>query len=79
MNATCFVKQITEISDYDVSLISQSRKRLFNEKITEIPWEVSENIDVPMGQFGGAKVCEVVGTFISNKLKNVPQNNTFVI
>ena len=30
-----------------------------------------------MGCFGGAEVCELVGTFILNKLKNVFQNNTF--
>ena len=27
--------------------------------------------------FDGAEVCELVGTFILNKLKNVFQNNTF--
>ena len=30
-----------------------------------------------MGCFDGAEVCELVGTFILNKLKNVFQNNTF--
>ena len=30
-----------------------------------------------MGCFGGAEVCELVGTFILNKLKNFFQNNTF--
>ena len=30
-----------------------------------------------MGCFDGAEVCELVGTFIFNKLKNVFQNSTF--
>ena len=30
-----------------------------------------------MGCFDGAEVCELVGTFILNKLKNVLQSNTF--
>ena len=34
-NVIQFAKQITEISDYDMSLINQSGKTLFNEKI---PW-----------------------------------------
>ena len=30
-----------------------------------------------MGCFDGAEVCELVGSFILNKLKNVFQNNIF--
>ena len=30
-----------------------------------------------MGCFDGTEVCELVGTFILNKLKNVFQNNIF--
>ena len=30
-----------------------------------------------MGCFDGAEVCDLVGTFIFNKLKNAFQNNTF--
>ena len=33
--------------------------------------------DVPMGCFDEAEVCELVGTFILNNLKNVFQNNTY--
>ena len=32
-------------------------------------WE--ENFNVPMGCYDGAEVCELVGTYILNKLKNV--------
>ena len=43
-NATQFVKQITEISDYDMSLINQSRKTLFNEKIPWVKKDGSEDL-----------------------------------
>ena len=36
-----------------------------------------EDFDVPVERFDGVDVCELVGTFILNKLKNVFQNNTF--
>ena len=76
-NAIQFAKQITKISNYDMSLINQSRKTLFNEKIPWVKKDGSEDFDVPMGCFDGEEVCELVRTFILNKLKNVFQNNTF--
>ena len=61
-----------------MSLINQSRKTLlFNEMIPWVKKDGSEDLDVPMGCFDRAKVCEVVGTFMMNKLKNVFQSNTF--
>ena len=60
-----------------MSLINQSRKTLFNEKIPWVKKDNSEDFDVPMGCFDKAEVCELVGTFILNKSKNVFQNNTF--
>ena len=48
-----------------------------NEKIPWVKKDGSEDLDVPMGCFDRAKVCEVVGTFMMNKLKNVFQSNTF--
>ena len=51
-DAIQFAKQITEISDYDMSLINQSRKTLlFNEKIPWAKKDGSEDFDVPMGMF----------------------------
>ena len=50
---------------------------LFNEKIPWVKKDGSEDFGVPMGYFDGAEVCELVGTFILNKLKNFFQNNTF--
>ena len=60
-----------------MSLIKQSRKTLlFDEKIPWVKKDGSEDFDVPMGCFDAVEVCELVGTFILNKLKNVIQNNT---
>ena len=48
-NAIRFAKQITEISDYDMSLINQSRKTLlFNEKI---PWVKKMVVKILMSQW----------------------------
>ena len=64
-NAIRFAKQITEISDYDMSLINQSRKTLLpNEKLLWVKKDGSEDFIVPMGCFDGAELCELVGTFI---------------
>ena len=76
-NAIQFAKQITKIFDYDMSLIKQSRKTLFNEKTPWVKKVGSEDCNVPMGYFYGAEVCELVGSFVLNKLKSVFQNNTF--
>ena len=78
MNAIQFAKQITEISDYDMSLINQSQKTFFNEKIHWVKNDNSEDFDVPMGCFEGVEVCELVGTFILNKLQNVFQKTHLV-
>ena len=64
-NAIRFAKQITKISDYDMSLINQSRKTLLlNEKLLWVKKDGSEDFIVPMGCFDGAELCELVGTFI---------------
>ena len=50
-------KQITDIFDYDMSLINQSRKTLlFNETIPWVKKDGSEDFDVPMGCFDRAEV-----------------------
>ena len=61
-----------------MSLINQSQKTLFNEKIPWVKKDISDDFDVLMQCFDAAEVCELVETFICvNKLKNVVQNNTF--
>ena len=61
-----------------MSLINQSRKTLFsNGKITWVKNDGKEFFDVSIGCFDGTEVCELVKTFIFNKLNNVFQNSTF--
>ena len=50
----------------------QSRKTLlFNNNELWVKKTGEENFDVPMGCYDGAEVCELVGTYILNELKNV--------
>ena len=37
-----------------------------------------ENFDVPMGCYDGAEVCELMGTYIWNKFKNLKSKRTSV-
>ena len=62
------------------SLIKQLQKTLlFNEKIPWVQKDGSEDFDVPMVCFVGVEVCDLAGTFIFNKLKDVFQNNTIFL
>ena len=62
IRAIQFARQITEIIDEAINLIMQDRKiLLLNEGIL---WVKKEGDDVPMGCFDGAKVCELVGSYI---------------
>ena len=50
----------------------QSRKTLlFNNNEPWVKKTGEENFDVPMGFYDGAEVCELVGTYILKKFKNV--------
>ena len=50
----------------------QPRKTLlFNNSKPWVKKTGNENFDVPMGCYDGAEVCELVGTYILNKLKNI--------
>ena len=50
----------------------QSRKTLlFHEKEPWVKRSGKEDFDVPMGCFDGAEVCELVGSYLLNELKNI--------
>ena len=50
----------------------QSRKTLlFNNNEPWVKKTGEENFDVPMGFYNDVEVCELVGTYILNKLKNI--------
>ena len=67
-----YAKTVTNINDDLLSIIMQSRKTLlFNNNETWVKKTREENFDVPMDCYDGAEVCEMVGTYILNRLKNV--------
>ena len=50
----------------------QLRKALlFSEKVPLVKKKRDEGFDVPMGCYDGAKVCEIVGSYILNLLGNI--------
>ena len=55
----------------DLSIIMQSRKTLFSEKVSWVKKERDEDFNVPMGCYGGAEICEIVGSYILNLLSNI--------
>ena len=74
-----FSEQITEISDYDMSLINQSQKTLlFNEQILWVKKDGSEYFDVPTGCSDGAEVC---GDFHFEQIKDCfsKQHHWFIL
>jgi hypothetical protein len=71
-NSIDFAKTITPISDQDLSIIMQARKTVLFEN--DEPWlkkSGEQDFDVPMGCYDGAEVCELVGSFILNKLSRI--------
>ena len=69
LKASQFAKQITEITEEDINLITQARKALlFNEDVAWEKREGNEYFDIPMGYFDVAEVCKLVGSFILEQL-----------
>ena len=57
------------MTERDLSIIMQSRITLLFQNSE--PWVKkfgNENFDVPMGCYNGAEICELVDSFILNKL-----------
>jgi hypothetical protein len=67
-----YAKKHLVISNEQLGIIMHARKTLlFHESTTWVKKSGEEDFDVPMGCYDGAEVCEIVGTFILNKLKNI--------
>ena len=67
-----FASEKCEITEDDMNIIMQSRKTLlFHENEPWAKKEGEEEIDVPMGCYDGAEVCEIVGCFMLNELSSV--------
>ena len=64
-----FPKQFIQIPDDDLSILIQTRKTLLFKVTTPcIKKRGYENLDVPLGCFDGAEICELVGTYIQRKI-----------
>ena len=74
-----FAKSIHNISDNDLNMTMNARKTLLFYH--EEPWmkkNGEEEFGVPMGCHDGAKICELVGTFVLNKISPIMQEQNKV-
>ena len=72
IDAINFAKSSANITEQNLSIIVQSKKTLLFQNSE--PWVKkcrNEHFDVPMGCYDGAEVCELVGSFILNKLTSI--------
>ena len=68
--------QFTPITDSDIRIIKHARKSLlFNDGLPWIKRDSPNPVDVTMGSYNGAEICELVGLFILSKLKDTFGNN----
>ena len=66
--ALSFAKTKVNITDQEMSIITQSRNTLlFNKNQLWVKRSGNEEFDVPMGCFDGAELCETIGIYILTK------------
>ena len=75
-NAITFAKQLVDIKDQEMDIIMQSRHtQLFYDKQPWVKKIGDQDFDVPMGCFDGAEVCQLVGTYLLDKLSKLVNGN----
>ena len=68
-DALKFAQSITDVSNDALDAINLSRKSLlFSKDCTWVKKGNNPLFDVTMGSYDGAEVCELVGTYLLNKL-----------
>ena len=69
-----FAKEITDISREDIQIMYHTRKSFFNN---EKPWIKREGnlFYVTIGAYDGARICELVGIFMLNKISEKYNKN----
>ena len=75
MNAIKFAKQHTKITKNEFDIINHARKSLLYNGDETWMKKSSNLFDVTMGAFDGAEVCELVGTFLLNKISQKYNKN----
>ena len=71
-----YAKSLIDITVDEYSIIMHLRKILLFQNSE--PWvkkDGDEDFDVPMGCYDGAKICELVGSFILNQLGSIIDKN----
>ena len=70
-NAISFAKKSTAVSDDTIKIILNARKLLLSN--SNNPWmkKTGENFDMEIGSFDGAEICELVSSFILDRLASV--------
>ena len=65
-------KKITSISEEDLDTIMQSRKTLLcHNQERWVKREGDDDFHATMGCYDGAKVCELLGSYLFNKVSNI--------
>ena len=74
--AVAFARQHTEINQDKLDIIINARRSFLFENGE--PWvkQNNSNFDVTEGSYDGAEVCELVGLFLLDKLKNIVNNGS---
>ena len=75
-DAISYAKSLIDKTEEEYSIIMHSRKILLFQNSE--PWvkkDGDEDFDVPMGCYDGAKICELVGSFILNQLGSIIDKN----
>ena len=70
-NSIQFPKKITSISEEDLDIIMQSRKTPLFHNQEQWVKRGDDDFDAPMGCYDGAKVCELLGSYLLNKVSNI--------
>lgn len=75
-NSINFARTVTDVPYSTVNIINLARKSLLfdNEKTTWVKKGENPTFDVTMGCYDGAEVCELVGLYMLNKLRNIITN-----
>ena len=77
MKAIDLSKQHSEVSQKMIDTIVNARKSfLFDNGEAWVKKNIETHFDVTEGSFDGAEVCELVGLYMLNKLKNIVSNGS---
>ena len=78
LQAVDFAKRLTDISKDEVDIITNSCKTvLYYDGSIWIKNDNPDTFDIPMGSLHGAEICELIGLYILDKMKNIVQSGAY--